>query len=79
MEVSDLVQDNRMVNNSSLINLIKLFNSIFFLKIEAEHAIHILAHGRLSSNQEYFLGGDLHALESSERRWDFEFHQLHRL
>ena len=79
MQVSDLVQNNWMVNNPSFINLIKLFNSIFFLKVEAKHAIHILAHCRLSSNEENFLSGDLHALKSPERRWDFEFHKLHRL
>ena len=68
-----------MVNNASLINLIKLFNSILFLKVEAKHAVHILSHGRLSSNEQNFLSGDLHTLEPPERRWDFEFHQLHSL
>ena len=74
MQVAHLVQDDWVVDDARLVNFIKLLDSVVFLEVEAEYAVHVLALRTDTSNQQDLLGRYFDGLESPERRGNFKFH-----
>lgn len=56
VQVADLVQYYRIVNNAGLVYFVKLLNRILLLKVEAEDAVHSFAHGRDAADEQYLFG-----------------------
>lgn len=79
MEIADLVQDNRVVNDTRLVYLVQLFDGVVLFEVEAEDAVHCFAQGRYATNQQYFLRRYFHRLKPPQRTRNPQFHLLQSL
>jgi len=77
MQVSNLVENNRIVDDACFVDFVKLFDCVVLFQIKAEDTVNAFSKRCDTSNQKYFLCGDFHALKASQWRGYLQFHKFH--
>jgi len=74
VQVANLIQHDRVVDDARSVYLVELFDCVLFFQVEAENGVELLTVAPQASNQQNLGGGDLHRLETSDGLRDLKLH-----
>ena len=77
VQVADLVEHDRIVNNACAVDLIQLLDRVLLLEVKAKNSVQLLTVPAEAPDQQDLRGGDLHGLKAANRLRDLQVHLYH--